>query len=73
MPCRCPQCGYLELVEQDIEVLSDSALLVKTSNRMQLRCQQCGWMAYGELTVSDRHGNCEQTCPQGPIGGIQGV
>jgi DNA-directed RNA polymerase subunit RPC12/RpoP len=62
MQCRCPQCGYSELVEQDIEVLSDSALLVKTSNRMQLRCQQCGWMAYGELTVPEIGKPTQKAC-----------
>ncbi|HEY9746452.1 MAG TPA: hypothetical protein V6C99_09565 [Oculatellaceae cyanobacterium] len=51
MMCQCPQCECSNIVEQDIEELSDSALLVKISNRMQLRCQECGWMGYGELLV----------------------
>lgn len=53
MLCRaCPLCGDNDILEQDIEDLSDSVLLVKTFNRIQLRCQNCGWMGYGELSVS---------------------
>lgn len=44
MKTRCPQCGSLSVVTQDIEVLSDSALLVKLDKRIQLCCQQCGWI-----------------------------
>jgi hypothetical protein len=57
MLCHCPQCEFLELVEQDIEELSDSVLLVKTFNRMQLRCPRCGWMGYGELRVLAKNGS----------------
>lgn len=42
----CPNCGASQVVSQDIEVLSNSALLVKLEERIQLRCQQCGWMDF---------------------------
>lgn len=48
---RCPRCGKRTVVTQDIEVLCDSALLVKLDHRMQLCCQQCGWMNTLDLEV----------------------
>lgn len=51
METRCPQCGSLSVAAQDIEVLSDSALLVKLDNRIQLCCQACGWMACQDLAL----------------------
>lgn len=42
----CPNCGASQVVSQDIEVLSNSALLVKLEKRIQLCCQQCGWMDF---------------------------
>jgi predicted nucleic-acid-binding Zn-ribbon protein len=51
METRCPQCGTQSVVAQDIEALSDSALLVKLEKRIQLCCQQCGWMAFREMPL----------------------
>lgn len=44
----CPKCGAYAVVSQDIEVLSDSALLVKLEKRIQLCCQQCGWIGFDD-------------------------
>ncbi|WP_373530969.1 hypothetical protein [Vampirovibrio sp.] len=51
MEIRCPQCGRQSVVAQDIEALSDSALLVKLEKRIQLCCQQCGWMGFREMPL----------------------
>jgi predicted nucleic-acid-binding Zn-ribbon protein len=48
MPRHCPKCGSYAVTSQDIEVLSDSVLLVKLDKRIQLRCQQCGWMGFDD-------------------------
>lgn len=53
METRCPKCGTLSVVAQDIEVLSDSALLVKLDKRIQLCCQQCGWMDCQDVRLDD--------------------
>ncbi len=49
---HCPNCGKLSVVTQDIEVLCDSALLVKLENRIQLCCQQCGWMDFVDIDLN---------------------
>jgi predicted nucleic-acid-binding Zn-ribbon protein len=49
---RCPNCGKRSVATQDIEVLCDSALLVKLENRIQLCCQQCGWMDFVNIDLS---------------------
>jgi predicted nucleic-acid-binding Zn-ribbon protein len=51
MQSRCPQCGKLSVVAQDIEALSDSALLVKLHKRIQLCCQHCGWIDYQDACI----------------------
>jgi predicted nucleic-acid-binding Zn-ribbon protein len=48
MPSLCPRCGAHSVIAQDIELLSDSALLVKLEKRIQLCCQQCGWMDFDD-------------------------
>lgn len=53
MPALCPQCGAYTVVSQDIEVLCDSALLVKLEKRLQLCCQQCGWMGFDDPALFD--------------------
>ncbi|WP_303674176.1 hypothetical protein [Vampirovibrio chlorellavorus] len=50
---RCPNCGKLSVVTQDIEVLCDSALLVKLENRIQRCCQQCGWMDFLDIDLDN--------------------
>ncbi|MCE3236833.1 MAG: hypothetical protein K0Q50_3025 [Vampirovibrio sp.] len=48
MSALCPRCGAYTVVSQDIEMLSNSALLVKLEKRLQLCCQQCGWMGFAD-------------------------
>ncbi len=48
MSSRCPQCGNNSVVTQDIETLSNSALLVKLEKRLQLTCQQCGRIEFDD-------------------------
>lgn len=48
MSSRCPACGACTVEAQDIETLSNSALLVKLEKRIQLCCQQCGWMDFDD-------------------------
>jgi predicted nucleic-acid-binding Zn-ribbon protein len=48
----CPECGKSSVIAQDIEALSDSALLVKLSERIQLTCQQCGWIEFEDLDIN---------------------
>jgi len=52
MKDRCPECGKSSVIAQDIEALSDSALLVKLSERIQLTCQQCGWIEFEDLDIN---------------------
>lgn len=54
MSSRCPKCGTHSVVAQDIESLSDSALLVKLEQRIQLTCQQCGWIEFDDPIISLR-------------------
>ena len=49
---RCPQCGSMAIVTQDIEVLANATVLSKTEKRIQLSCQDCGWMGTDEPAVS---------------------
>lgn len=51
---RCPKCGTLSVIAQDIETLSNSALLVKLKQRIQLTCQQCGWMDFDDPLIHSR-------------------
>jgi hypothetical protein len=46
METICPHCGSHAVATQDIETLSDSALLVKLDKRIQLCCQDCGWISF---------------------------
>lgn len=66
MESRCPQCGDLSVVAQDIEVLSDSALLVKLSNRIQLCCQSCGWLACRDISLETELPSSNNSPPQQP-------
>jgi len=52
MTNRCPQCNTLSVIAQDIETLSDSALLVKLEQRFQLPCQQCGWIGFDDPCIT---------------------
>jgi predicted nucleic-acid-binding Zn-ribbon protein len=54
MTGNCPKCGTNSVVAQDIETLSDSALLVKLEQRIQLTCQDCGWMSFADPIISLR-------------------
>jgi|GEM_PF-2649812 len=51
---RCPKCGTLSVIAQDIETLSDSALLVKLKQRIQLTCQHCGWIDFDDPIIHTR-------------------
>jgi predicted nucleic-acid-binding Zn-ribbon protein len=51
MPTLCPKCGAYTVTAQDIEMLSNSTLLVKLDKRIQLCCQQCGWMDFDDPVV----------------------
>ena len=62
MTSRCPQCGTLSVIAQDIETLSDSALLVKLKQRIQLTCQQCGWIDFDDPVINLRLGYKTQAC-----------
>jgi hypothetical protein len=53
MSSLCPNCGTSSVIAQDIESLSDSVLLVKLEKRIQLCCQQCGWMGFSDPHVTD--------------------
>jgi predicted nucleic-acid-binding Zn-ribbon protein len=53
MSSLCPECGTFSVISQDIEVLCDSALLVKLEKRIQLCCQQCGWMEFEDPPLFD--------------------
>ena len=48
---RCPKCGTHSVIAQDIETLSDSALLVKLKQRIQLTCQDCGWIDFEDPLI----------------------
>ena len=52
MNIRCPRCGTNSVVSQDIEALSDSALLVKLQQRIQTTCQNCGWIGFEDPELS---------------------
>lgn len=54
MTDRCPRCGTSSVISQDIESLSDSALLVKLSQRIQLTCQHCGWIGFDDPVIHFR-------------------
>ena len=51
MSSRCPQCGNNSVVTQDIETLSNCALLVKLEDRIQLTCQQCGRIEFEDPSI----------------------
>jgi predicted nucleic-acid-binding Zn-ribbon protein len=56
MTSRCPRCNTQSVIAQDIEALSDSALLVKLQQRFQLTCQQCGWIGFDDPLIKIRSG-----------------
>lgn len=48
MQSPCPKCGADAVVGLDIEEMSDSSLLVKVQERIQLCCQDCGWLGFDD-------------------------
>ena len=52
MQSRCPKCGSKALVAQDIEMMSNSTVLVKLEKRIQLYCADCCWMGFDDPVIS---------------------
>jgi len=52
MSMRCPACGQASVNANDIEAMSDSTLLVKIHDRIQLCCQECGWLGFDDPSVA---------------------
>lgn len=48
---RCPTCGSFQLVAQDIDEITNPVSLMKLMERLQLRCEHCGWIGYEQAEI----------------------
>jgi ribosomal protein S27E len=50
---RCPDCGSRRIIAQNVGELVNAVSMLKLFQRIQVRCDGCGWIGFDSFEITE--------------------